>query len=209
MKLAFIGIGKVGFAIANNLQQKGYDIIVANNNPKSVSVQAALQQNPNFEVRPLQEAVDAAEIVFLATPFSVNEAVLTSINLKDKILIDCTNPIGKGFSHGLDSTISGAEKVQEWAVNAHVVKAFTIYGFENFEDATFSKYDVQPVMLVAGNSTAAKNAFQPLLEAVGFEMKDVGALDQALHLEHMTLLWVKMVRYNGHHPNFVWAYLEK
>ncbi|MEM6542800.1 MAG: NAD(P)-binding domain-containing protein, partial [Bacteroidota bacterium] len=26
MKLAFIGIGQVGFALANNLQQKGYEI---------------------------------------------------------------------------------------------------------------------------------------------------------------------------------------
>lgn len=209
MKLTFIGIGNVGFALANNLQQKGHDIIVANNNPQSDSVQKALQQNPNFEVLPLQEAVDASEIVFLATPFMTNESILKSIDLHNKILIDCTNPVGKGISHGLGSTISGAEKVQEWAGNAQVIKSFTMYGFENFQDATFSTYDVKPVMLVAGNSLSAKNTFTPLVEDIGFQMKDVGRLDQALHLEHMTLLWVKMVRRDGHHPNFVWAYLEK
>jgi predicted dinucleotide-binding enzyme len=209
MKLAFIGIGNVGFALANNLQREGYEIIVANNNPESESVQKALQQNPNFEVLPLQKAVDAAEIVFLATPFMANESILKSIDLKDKILIDCTNPVGKGISHGLESKISGAEKVQEWSGNAQVIKAFTIYGFENFQDATFANYDVKPVMLVAGNHSSAKDIFEPLVEALGFQMKDVGALDQALHLEHMTLLWVKMVRRDGHHPNFVWAYLEK
>jgi predicted dinucleotide-binding enzyme len=209
MKLSFIGIGNVGFALADNLQQKGYEIVVANDNPASKSVQAALAKNPNFEVRPLQEAVDASEIVFLATPFAANESVLNSIDLKDKILIDCTNPVGKGISHGLQSTISGAEKVQEWAKTAQVIKAFTIYGFENFQDATFPKYDVKPVMLVAGNEPVAKHTFEPLVQDLGFQMKDVGALDQALHLEHMTLLWVKMVRRDGHHPNFVWAYLEK
>ncbi|MEM6717985.1 MAG: NAD(P)-binding domain-containing protein [Bacteroidota bacterium] len=209
MKLTFIGIGNVGFALANNLQKKGHDIIVANNNPASESVQKALQQNSNFEVQPLQAAVDAAEIVFLATPFMANESILKSIDFNDKILIDCTNPVGKGISHGLQSTISGAEKVQEWAGNAEVIKAFTIYGFENFQDATFANYNVKPVMLVAGNSSQAKHAFEPLVEDVGYQMKDTGALDQALHLEHMTLLWVKMVRRDGHHPNFVWAYLEK
>jgi len=32
---------------------------------------------------------------------------------------------------------------------------------------------------------------------------------QALPLEHMTLLWVRMVRVNGHSPNMVWAMLKR
>ncbi len=31
MKLAFIGIGNVGFALANNLQKKNHEIIIAHN----------------------------------------------------------------------------------------------------------------------------------------------------------------------------------
>ena len=64
-------------------------------------------------------------------------------------------------------------------------------------------------MLIAGNDKNVKNEVSVLLEALGFFPKDTGALSQSLHLEHMTLLWVKMVRINGHHPDFVWAYLEK
>jgi predicted dinucleotide-binding enzyme len=37
----------------------------------------------------------------------------------------------------------------------------------------------------------------------------VGGLEQALHLEHMTLLWVRMVRAKGHSPHFVWARLRR
>ena len=87
-KLAFIGIGNVGFAIANNLQKKGHNIIVANNDENSVSVKKALAQNPNFLAKNIQEAIDEAEIVFLATPFQANEEILKTLKFNDKVLVD-------------------------------------------------------------------------------------------------------------------------
>jgi len=209
MKIAFIGIGNVGFAIANNLQKIGYQIIVANNNTNSESVKNALNQNPNFIVKTIQDAVNESDVVFLATPYQANENALKGIKFNGKPLVDCTNPVGAGISHGLNSAKSGSEVVQELASDAKVVKAFTIYGFENFIDSSFPKYNVKPAMLICGNFADAKKQVSKLVEGLGFFAKDTGNLSQALHLEHMTLLWVKMVRMNGHHPNFVWGYLEK
>ncbi|MBL7706611.1 MAG: NADPH-dependent F420 reductase [Taibaiella sp.] len=209
MKLAFIGIGNVGFAIANQLQKKGYDIIVANNNENSATVKKALEENPNFSVKNIQQAIDEAGIVFLATPFNANKEILQALNLNGKILVDCTNPVGMGIVHGLKSEVSGSEKVQEWAPDAKVVKAYTIYGFENFISSDYPDYNVKPVMMIAGNDAQAKSAVAKINTDMGFDTLDTGKLDQALHLEHMTLLWVKMVRRDGHHPNLVWAKLEK
>ncbi|NLH46163.1 MAG: NADPH-dependent F420 reductase [Acholeplasmataceae bacterium] len=212
MKIAFIGIGNVGFAIANNLQKIGHQIIVATNNKNSDSVKNASQRNPEFEIKPVQDAVNECDIVFLATPFQANQTVLSGIKFNGKPLVDCTNPIGmgtKGLKHGLDSEKSGSEVVQELAQDAKVVKAFSVYGYENFIDSSFPKYNVKPAMLICGNDKDAKAKVSFLLEELGFTATDTGNLTQALHLEHMTLLWVKMVRVNGHHPNFVWAYLEK
>lgn len=209
MKLAFIGIGNVGFAIANSLQKKGHDIIVATNDSTSETVKKALEQNINFSAKNIQGAIDEAEVVFLATPFQVNEEILKSLSFNGKVLVDCTNPVGMEISHGLKSEISGSEKVQEWASNAKVVKAFTIYGYENFINSNYPNYNVKPVMMIAGNDTEAKNIVSKINTDMGYKTLDTGKLDQALHLEHMTLLWVKMVRRDGHHPNFVWAKLEK
>ena len=209
MKLAFIGIGNVGFALANNLQKKGHDVIVAHDNPASESVLGALKKNPVFRTLSIQKAIEEAEVVFLATPFKANERLLTPLHFDGKILVDCTNPVGPGISHGLESRVSGAEKVQEWAANAKVVKSYTIYGYENFENTAFPDYDVKPVMLIAGDDTASKKKITFLNADLGFESLDVGPLSQSLHLEHMTLLWVNMVRAQGHHPNFTWAYLER
>jgi hypothetical protein len=48
-----------------------------------------------------------------------------------------------------------------------------------------------------------------LVGDVGFEPLDVGGLEQALHLEHMTLLWVRMVRLQGHSPHLVWGAMRR
>ena len=209
MKLAFIGIGKVGFALANNLQRAGHEIAVAHDDVQSASVLKSLEENPSFQQMKVQVAIDWADVVLLATPFSLNEVILTPLHFNGKTLVDCTNPVGMGISHGLDSKISGAEKVADWAGDAAVVKAYTIYGFENLEDSTFSDYNVKPAMLIAGDNLRSKKQVELLNTDLGFETVDVGPLSQSLHLEHMTLMWVKMVRANGHHPHFTWAYLER
>lgn len=209
MKLAFIGIGNVGFALANGLQRSGHEIIVAHQGPPSESVTTALTANPAFRAMPVQAAIEAAEAVFLAVPFGVCEALLASLDFGGKLLVDCTNPVGPGITHGLQSQVSGSEKIRQWAPSACVVKSFSIYGFENFRDSAYPAYPMRPVMLVAGDDDHAKRTLQPLVSDLGFEMMDTGPLSQALHLEHMTLLWVNMVRKNGHSPHFVWGLMVR
>lgn len=208
MKIAVLGIGKVGFALANSLQHKGHELIIAHDDPQSESVVKAMDANPNLQWAPIQEAIDRSDAVLLALPFMANEEVLGSVKFDGQTLIDCTNPVGPGISHGLNSTSSGSEMVQLWAPGAHVVKAFTIYGYENLEgvDDTVTPKTVMPLV---GDHTESKELVSQLILDLGFEPLDCGSLDRALHLEHMTLLWVKMVRMDGHSPDFTWSYVSR
>ena len=61
--------------------------------------------------------------------------------------MDCTNPVGPGLTHGLNNVQSGTEMIQKFVPATKVVKAFTIYGFENFEDSSYQDYNVKPVMM--------------------------------------------------------------
>lgn len=212
MKITFIGVGNVGAPLADHLQKLGHVVLIAARDPHSQSVQAARDRNANFDVKTPLEAVNSAEIVFLATPFAANEAALSEVSsaLEGKILVDCTNPVGANLSHGLKSERSGAEFVQSLVPTAKVVKAFTIYGFENFEDNTYPGYgDLKPAMLIAGNDVIAKQTVSTLCQELGWEAIDVGSLAMSLHLEHMTLLWIQMARVQGLGPGFVWARLRK
>jgi predicted dinucleotide-binding enzyme len=208
MVLSFIGIGKVGSALASTLASKGHQVIIANHNPESVSIAKALEKNPEFNLMPVQSAIDKADVVFLTTPFQQAAEALKGLRFNGKILIDCTNPVGPGLKHGLDSQKSGSEFIRELIPDARVVKAFTIYGFENFDNPKMERYPVKPVMLIAGDELDAKTVVKTIVSDTGFEPLDTGALSQALHLEHMTLLWVKMVRMGGHSPMMKWACLE-
>ncbi len=211
MKIAFIGYGQVGFPLADHLQRLGHEVTLANNDPQSERLKQALIKNAHFKVATPKEAVKSAEVVFLATPFQANEVALQAVaeEIQGKILVDCTNPVGPNFSHGLNNVQSGSEMVQKLVPTTQVVKAFTIYGFENFENNVYPSYNVKPAMMYCGQDAAAKKVVGDLITQLGWEPLDVGGLEQALHLEHMTLLWIRMVRTNGNSPNTVWAMLKR
>jgi predicted dinucleotide-binding enzyme len=202
MNIAFIGYGNVGAPLADYLQRSGHVVTLATHDPQSPSVKRALARNGRLRVDDPQAAVRAAEVVFLATPFDANESALKPLadDLAGKILVDCTNPVGPGITHGLNNVQSGSQFVRQLAPKARVVKAFTIYGFENFENPAYPGYNVKPAMLFCGNDADAKRTVAGLIEQLGWEPLDVGGIEQALHMEHMTLLWVRMVRVNGASP---------
>lgn len=211
MNIAFIGIGQVGSALAGRLVNLGHTVTIAARDPNSASVQAAIAKYPNLKVVAPATAVADAEVVFLATPFAANQAALAEAgDLSGKILVDCTNPVGANLSHGLNSEQSGADVVQRLVPTAHVVKAFTIYGFENFEDNAYPGYgDLKPAMLIAGDNVTAKHVVATLCQELGWEPVDTGKLAMSLHLEHMTLLWIQMARVQGMGSGLVWAMLRK
>ena len=211
MNITFIGYGNVGAPLADHLQKLGHRVTLAARDASSEAVRKAQARNGALEAVPPEQAVRDAGVVFLATPYGVNTQVVPPLAdaLAGKLLIDCTNPVGPGLSHGLGSGQSGSQALQALAPAARVVKAFTIYGFENFENNAYPGYGVKPAMLFCGNDAAAKAIAADLIGQLGWEPLDVGGLEQALHLEHMTLLWVRMGRMQGHSPNLVWAALKR
>lgn len=211
MNIAFIGHGQVGAPLADHLQRAGHHVTLAAKDPASASTARALQRNPNLQVAAPRHAVAGADAVFLATPFAANPAALSEVSaeLQGKVLVDCTNPVGPGITHALGSARSGTETVQAAAPGARVVKAFSIYGFENFEDSAYPGHSVRPVMMLCGDDAQAKATVSSLAGELGWTPLDVGGLAQALHLEHMTLLWVRMVRVQGVSPHTVWGMLQR
>lgn len=211
MKITFIGNGNVGGALANNLQKAGHQVTIALKELGGESETKAKELNQNFNLLEISKACGNADVVFLAVPFGAVEDALSSAgDLTGKIVVDCTNPVAAGFKHGLNNEKSGTEFVQELVPDAKVVKSFTIYGFENFIDSNYPNYkEVRPAMLIAGNDTASKEIVRKINNDLGYDTVDTGDASQALHLEHMTLLWIKMARVQGKGSGFTWAILER
>ncbi len=157
--IAVVGVGRVGAPLADRLQRAGHRVTVAASDPGAQSVRTVLARNPDLIVATPRDAVATAEVVVLATPFAANGAVLAELGdaLDGTVLIDATNPVGPGISHPLGGR-SGAQSVQEAAPGARVVKAFSIYGFENLEDNVYPGYDIPPAMLFCGDDADAKSS---------------------------------------------------
>lgn len=211
MKIAILGHGHVGGALAHHLVRVGHQVTLAARDPGAESVRALQARSPALRAAAPADAVAEAELVLVAIPFQAVAEALAPLRgaLAGKVLVDCTNPVGPGLTHGLGSRQSGTAAIQALLPEARVVKAFSVYGYENFEEPSFPGAGVRPAMPFCGDDPAAKAVVAGLLEQLGWEPLDVGGAVQALHLEHMTLLWVRMVRVGGHSPHLAWAALRR
>lgn len=207
MNIAFLGHGNVGGALAAHVQRLGHLVTIATADAQSASLARLRARCPGLAVAAPTAAVRAAELVALAVPFDAHAQALAPLRqeLAGKVLLDCTNPVGPGLSHGLGSAESGSESIQRLVPEARLVKAFTVYGFENFEQPPAPHGDLRPAMFLCGGDVDAKAKVAGLIAAMGFEPVDVGDLTQALSLEHMTLLWIRMVRAGGASAKTMWA----
>lgn len=192
MQVAIIGAGNVGAALGQALARAGYDVVFAARDPNSASVRAALADaGPTARARPLAEAVAAAEVVLLATPWDATRAALASAgDLAGKVVVDCTNPLGPGLTLTAGHTTSGGEQVAGWAPGARVVKAFNTTGFGNMVNPVYP--DGAASMFICGDDPDARQTVRALAEALGFEVVDCGALTQARLLEPLAALWISL-----------------
>ncbi len=212
MRLGIIGYGNVGSAVARAALAAGHQVTLATNPANPAGAAAARDAHPGLAAARIGAPLDVvadADLVVLAVPFATVEQVVAPLReaLAGRILVDATNPVGPGLTHGLGSHEAGAQRVAAAAPQARVVKAFSVYGFENLTEPPTGPTGMRAIMPIAGDDPAAKATVAELLTDLGWQPLDTGPLAAALHLEHLTLLWVRLVRVLGHDPRLVWAAL--
>ena len=141
----------------------------------------------------MAEAAELGEIVVLATPWAATEAAIreAGAGLRNKPLIDCTNPLSADFSAlTIGTSDSGGEQVARWATGASVFKAMNQTGAENMTKPTFK--GGKPVMFICGDDETRKPIVLGLIDQLGFETIDAGKLMVARLLEPYALLWIHL-----------------
>lgn len=200
-KIGIIGAGNVGGTLGRVWASRGHDVLFGVRDPGSAE--------PLGRMGTIAEAFAHGDILALATPWGATHDVLASAgDLSGKILFDCTNPLLPGLA-GLEygNTISGAEKVAEWAPGARVVKVFNTTGFNVMADPSFP--GGPPAMLYCGDDAEAKAAAHQLAEEAGFEALDAGPLAQARLLEPYALLWITLAMKYGYGREIAFRLLRR
>lgn len=195
MKLAVIGSGNVGSAIARAAKNTGNDVVVADVAPDGLKTLGDALGVPTTTSS--VDAVKEADIVVLAVPFGALEDVTSAISdqVAGKVVIDVTNPLKDDLSGLATEGTSGAELVQQQLPRAKVVKAFNTVLAANQEKAEVD--GVQLDGFVAGDDADAKKQVTYFLEEVGYRPIDVGPLAMARNLEAMAFLNIALNATNG------------
>jgi NADPH-dependent F420 reductase len=143
------------------------------------------------------DAVNAADVVILAVPYSAIDSVLDELGdaLAGKIVIDVTNRMKReAIAESVDGT-SAAEHIQKRAPKAKVVKAFN-YAFASKQ--ADPKADGQSIDgYVASDDAGAKKTTLELARSIGFRPIDAGPLAMARALEAMAILNIALQIQNG------------
>lgn len=206
MRIAIIGTGNVGSAIARGLKGKGHSVTLGARDPDADGVGALARDTGAARATP-QEAATSADIIILALPWTAAEqAAKTLGDLAGKIVVDCMNPIGM-VDGTLDLTVghdnSGGEIVQGWLSSARVVKTLNQVGAEMMADNGGLSH--RPVMFMAGNDEAAKADVADLLGDLGFDPMDAGGIGRSRLLEPLALLWINQALFRGKGRNWAFA----
>jgi predicted dinucleotide-binding enzyme len=207
MRIAIIGAGSVGGTLGKAWLKRGYDVRWGIRNPADPKY-AGL---PRDRIKPPAEAVEAADVVVIATPWSGTEVAVKSLasSLASKIVIDCTNPLSigpDGLQLVLGFDTSAAEQIARWVPGAFVFKTLNTTGSDNMANA--ARYPVRPLMLVAGDNEDKKPVVMDLVRTLGFDPVDAGPLKNARLLEPFAMVWIDQAIKRGRGRDFAFALVE-
>ena len=149
MKIAIIGTGNVGSALATQWAKAGHQILLGVRDDQNFKGKELLN-NPNTSCHKIPLAVEKAEAILVATPPQIaNEQAQIFGNTKGKVIIDATNAVWQK-----PEPYPTAYHAFQALTEASVVKCFNSTGFENMENPFYD--NIRLDMFMAGDSEKAK-----------------------------------------------------
>jgi len=205
MKIAIIGSGNVGSALASGFIKAKHEVVFGVRNPESPKTKKALELIPTASLLKIEEACVKSEVIIITTPAdSIIELIPMLGDIANKTIIDATNavrvkpePYPTAY-HALKS-ITKSEQV---------VKCFNSTGFENMLNPIYHGKGID--MFCAGNSKEAKNIASTLAKEIGFEeCWDFGGDDKVELLEKFALSWINLAIMQGNGRNLAFKLVKR
>lgn len=187
MKVAIIGAGNVGTALATSIARAGHDVLITSRDPEDAASAAAASGARVVESG--AAAASEADIIIPAVGFADIGEIATEIagSAAGKPVVDVTNRIGFGAAGPeIDTTSSNAEELATLLPQSFIVKAFNTLFASNQVDPIAD--GVQLDGFVAGDDASAKRKVLEIVRSIGLRPVDVGPLVRARQLEGLAFL---------------------
>lgn len=186
-KVAVIGLGNIGSAVATNLVRGNRSVIIAD---RKIEKAKTLAQKLGSLAQPseISAAIKDADIIVLAIYFDpIKEGFKQyASELQGKIIVDPSNPIAPDDKGGFKKIIGENESAGELLSallpkGAKLAKALGTLGVASLSAAAFQTPN--NVLFYATDDTSINTTIEQLIRDNGFEPIRVGALDQSIRIE--------------------------
>ncbi|MDF2094077.1 NAD(P)-binding domain-containing protein [Knoellia sp. 3-2P3] len=211
MKIAVLGTGMVGQALAARLLALGHDVVVGTRDPQvslartepdgmgNPPFSAWLEAHPAAALATFADATAGADLVVNATSGAGAIAALElagADNLAGKVLLDISNPLD--FSAGFPPTLfvkdtdSLGEQIQRAFPQTRVVKTLnTLNAHLMVEPKALGE---ESSVFLSGDDEAAKATVTELLESFGHtDVIDLGDITTARGTEMLLPVWLRLM----------------
>ncbi len=187
-KVAIIGLGNIGRAIASNLVKGNHPVIISSREiSKAQSFAAELGILATAEET--AKAIEDADIIIPTIYFDKIKDFLSQYasELMGKIIIDVSNPIAPdgqgGFKKIIDKDISAGQVLLDLTPKeTHFVKAFGTLGASSLSEAAFTEPH-RKVLFYASDSTNSNKQVEELITDSGFQPFHIGGINQSIRIE--------------------------
>jgi 8-hydroxy-5-deazaflavin:NADPH oxidoreductase len=183
MKIGIIGAGNIGGTLTRRLRQLGHDVSVANSRgPETLAALAA--ETGATAVTPREAARDRDVVIVTIPDKNIPElpADLFTGVPSDVVVVDT----GNYYPRQRDGRISGIEEApseSRWVserLGRPVVKAFNNIYAQHLHDLGKPRGTAGRIALpIAGDDAKAKSVVMQLVDELGFDPIDAGAIDDS------------------------------
>lgn len=187
-KVAIIGLGNIGKAVATNLVKGNHPVILASRELGKAKELANILGGI-ATAKEIIDAIKEADVVIPAIYFDkIKEFVKTYADeLQGKIIIDVSNPIAPdgngGFKKIIDQNQSAGTILADlMPSNSILIKAFGTLGASSLANAAFNEPE-RKVLFFASDSTNSNKQVEGLIIDSGFDSFHIGGIDQSIRIE--------------------------
>ncbi len=187
-KVAIIGLGKIGEAIATNLVKGKHSVILSSRDLEKANL-LAKKFGSLVTAKETSTAIKEADVIIPAIYFnSLKEFFQTyAKELEGKIIVDVSNPIAPDGNGGFKKIVGERESAGQILSNlipksAKLIKAFGTLGAGSLVGAAFNSPE-RKVLFYASDSTNSNQQIEEVISSSGFEPFHVGGIDQSIRIE--------------------------
>ena len=171
-RVAILGAGRVGTALARALVDAGYDVTIAGSGDPALVEMIVAVVAPGARAGWAADAVADADMVVLALPLHRLVTVDAAL-LRGRLVVDAMNywpPVDGRIARFDDAPRGTSSVVQELFPDARVVKTLNHTGYHDLEpDRRPSGHPERRAMGVAGDGAADVAAAAEVIERIGYD----------------------------------------